>query len=171
MMNKPAGIVSASRDDRGTTVVDIVPGELRRSGLFPAGRLDRDTTGFMIITDDGEFAHNILSPSRHVEKAYLAKTSAEINESFIEEIRNGMTLKDEAFLPAGIELKEKGESFVYEITLHEGKYHQIKRMIAASGVELLSLKRIRMGALMLDETLGEGECREMTAEEVERVNL
>lgn len=169
MMNKPGGIVSASRDPKEKTVIDILPKNLLRQGLFPAGRLDKDTTGFVLITDDGDFAHNILSPKHHVEKAYLAETDAEIGESYLSEMRKGLRLGEEQLLPAEIKLLEKEKNPIYEIILHEGKYHQIKRMIASSEVQLLSLKRIRMGQLALDESLRPGEARELTQEELRLV--
>lgn len=162
MMNKPSGIVSASRDPKEKTVVDIVPDNLKRPELFPAGRLDKDTTGFVLITDDGDFAHNILSPKHHIEKTYLAETDVIIDDIHIEDIRNGMTSGDDVFMPAQIELFDNSRNPVYKIVLHEGKYHEIKRMIGASNAQLLSLKRIRMGNLELDEALSPGECRMIT---------
>ena len=169
MMNKPAGIVSASRDPKEKTVVDLVPDSLRRPGLFPAGRLDKDTTGFVLITDDGQFAHDILSPRRHIDKTYLAETGAPIADGFLEQMRAGMTLGEEQLLPADIEQVENGERIVYKIVLREGKYHQIKRMIASTGTTLLSLRRIQMGSLPLDEKLAPGECRELTPDELNRI--
>ena len=169
MMNKPSGIVSASRDPKEKTVVDIVPEELMRPGLFPAGRLDKDTTGFVLITDDGDFAHNILSPKHHIEKTYLAETDAIIEESFLEQIRSGMTSGEDVFMPAQIELYENTDNPVYKIVLHEGKYHEIKRMIGASNAVLLSLTRIRMGQRDLDGTLLPGKCREITKEELKLI--
>ncbi|MBQ8210376.1 MAG: rRNA pseudouridine synthase [Clostridia bacterium] len=166
MMNKPQGVVSASRDPKEKTVVDLVPEEMKRPELFPAGRLDKDTTGFVLITDDGAFAHYILSPKHHIDKTYLATTDTIIDESYLEQMRNGMASGDEVFLPAQIELYENTDSPVYKITLHEGKYHQIKRMIAATNATLLALKRISMGALSLDGSLLPGECKELSDKEV-----
>lgn len=166
MLHKPAGIVSASRDPKEKTVVDLVPEELLRPGLFPAGRLDRDTTGFVLITDDGGFAHAILSPKRHVEKTYLAETEEPIAEKYLAEMRGGMTVGEDRFLPAQIDRIQKTPHPLYKIVLHEGKYHQIKRMLAASEVSLLSLKRVQMGQLALDGTLRPGECREITKKEL-----
>lgn len=168
MMNKPAGIVSASRDPKEKTVVDLVPDSLRRPGLFPAGRLDKDTTGFVLITDDGQFAHDILSPRHHIDKTYLAETDAPIADGFITQMRDGMMLGDEQLLPAGVERVES-EKIIYKIVLREGKYHQIKRMIAHAGVTLLSLRRIQMGSLPLDEHLSPGECRELTPDELTKI--
>ncbi len=169
MMNKPAGIVSASRDPKEKTVVDLVPDSLRRPGLFPAGRLDKDTTGFVLITDDGHFAHDILSPRRHIDKTYLAETDTPIKDEFIMQMRTGMTLGDEQLLPADIEQVESKEKIIYKIVLREGKYHQIKRMIACTGATLLSLRRIRMGSLPIDEHLSPGECRELTPDELTKI--
>lgn len=166
MMNKPDGIVSASRDTREKTVVDLVPDELKRPDLFPAGRLDKDTTGFVLITDDGEFAHNILSPRHHVDKTYLATTDCIINEEYLSAMRSGMLLGDEQLLEAEIDLEADTNPPVYRIVLREGKYHQIKRMIASTNASLLALKRIKMGKLHLDPSLAPGECREITDEEL-----
>lgn len=173
MMNKPSGIVSASRDPKEKTVVDLVPEELKRPGLFPAGRLDKDTTGFVLITDDGEFAHNILSPAKHINKTYLAATQGRIEEKYLKEIREGMKIGDEQLMPAVIELYKNTEKdeckYIYKIILHEGRYHQIKRMISSSEQVLLSLKRIAMGSLSLDENLKAGCCREITPEEFKMI--
>lgn len=166
MLNKPQGIVSASRDPKEKTVIDLVPDEFKREGLFPAGRLDKDTTGFVLITDDGEFAHNILSPKHHIRKTYIAETDELIAEHYIDEIKKGMILGEEQLLPAEIKLIAGEKNHTYEIVLHEGRYHQIKRMIASSEVTLLSLKRIKMGDLELDGKLAPGEMREITAEEL-----
>lgn len=169
MMNKPDGIVSASRDPKEKTVIDLVPDALKRPDLFPAGRLDKDTTGFVLITDDGDFAHNILSPRHHIDKTYLAETDCIIEENFLEKMRNGMMLGDEQLMEAEIELIENLNNPVYRIVLREGKYHQIKRMIGSTNAVLLSLKRIKMGNLPLDEALAPGECREITTEELAEI--
>lgn len=169
MMNKPDGIVSASRDTKEKTVVDLVPDELKRPDLFPAGRLDKDTTGFVLITDDGEFAHNILSPRHHVDKTYLATTDCIIDDEYLEAMRSGMMLGEEQLLEAEIDLEAGTNPPVYRIVLREGKYHQIKRMIASTNASLLALRRIKMGELMLDPTLAPGECREITDEELKLI--
>lgn len=165
MMNKPGGVVSASEAPGEKTVIDLVPEELRRRGLFPAGRLDKDTTGFVLITDDGDFAHRILSPSSHVEKTYVAGLSEAIPEEKLAEFENGVTLADGyVCLPAKI--RPLGpDGLTVEIKLREGKYHQIKRMVAACGSRVTALKRTRMGSLELDPGLAPGECRLMTREE------
>ncbi len=168
MMNKPEGVVSASTDKNTSTVIDLVPDALRRPGLFPAGRLDKDTTGFVMITDDGTFAHEILSPARHVEKAYSVTLSRLLKEEEAAQIEAGMTVGEDSFRPAKLRLIDTAEnSPVYEIVLTQGKYHQIKRTFAYFGINVLSLHRERMGGLLLDASLAPGECREITAEELE----
>lgn len=169
MMNKPDGIVSASKDPKEKTVIDIVPDSLKRPNLFPAGRLDKDTTGFVLITDDGDFAHNILSPRHHIDKTYLAETDCIIEDHFLESMRSGMMLGDEQLMEAEIELIDQNSNPVYKIVLREGKYHQIKRMIGSTNASLLSLKRIKMGRLDLDKSLAPGECREISAEELAQI--
>lgn len=168
MLNKPAGTVCATRDKLSETVLELIPDELRREGLFPAGRLDKDTVGFVFITDDGELAHDLFSPKKHVEKKYFAILEKPVTDNDIEVFASGMTIDGgEKCLPAGLEaLDTPGEVF---ITLREGKYHQIKRMAEAVGNRVLYLKRISIGGLMLDESLPEGQCRELTAEEVRAI--
>lgn len=170
MLNKPQGVVSASESPGDVTVVDLVPDELKRRGLFPAGRLDKDTTGFVLITDDGEFAHNILSPSRHVAKTYIVETSRLVEESEFELFFNGMNLGDIVLKPASlVHIPLPSAACRYEITICEGRYHQIKRMFASTGNKVVSLRRIKIGGLLLDEKLAEGECRELTKEELELI--
>ena len=169
MLNKPQGVVSASRSPGEKTVVDLVPDELKRDGLFPAGRLDKDTTGFVLITDDGAFAHEILSPKKHVEKTYIAVLDRPIGESELEKFRSGVTLADGyECLPAQITLLSE-DGLAVEIKLREGKYHQIKRMAAACGSHVNKLHRVSMGGLSLDGSLQEGECRLITAEELVKI--
>lgn len=166
MLNKPKGVVSASNSPNDKTVIDLVPDGMRRSGLFPAGRLDKDTTGFVLITDDGEFAHEILSPKSHVEKTYIAVLDRPISKEKQAEFENGVVLADGyECLPAKIrELSEDGLSV--EIKLKEGKYHQIKRMAAACGSHVSELERVAIGSLMLDKDLGRGECRLLDSDEL-----
>lgn len=164
MMNKPKGVISASDDKKTETVVDLVPDEFYRDGLFPAGRLDKDTMGFVLLTDDGDFAHRILSPKNHVEKTYLALLEKPLTQSDIEHFLSGVELKDGTLcLEAKVRMKEGNTA---EVIIHEGKYHQVKRMFAALGNRVLELRRIKIGNLPLDEALGEGECREITNEEL-----
>ncbi|MCR4924692.1 MAG: rRNA pseudouridine synthase [Clostridiales bacterium] len=166
MMNKPTGVVSASEGKGEKTVVDLVPDELQRNGLFPAGRLDKDTTGFVLITDDGEFAHRILSPKNHIEKTYIATLAEPLKEGAEKLFENGLTLADGyKCLPAQIEMAE--DRTVAYVTLHEGKYHQIKRMFGACNNKVVALKRISMGKIKLDEKLKLGECRELEQSELE----
>ncbi len=168
MMNKPEGVVSATRDG-GATVIDLVPPELKRGGLFPAGRLDKDTTGLMIITDDGELAHRILSPKNHVPKTYLARLDRPVTPEMGERFAAGLPLAGEdVCLPARL---EKVEENLARVTLRQGMYHQIKRMFLACGARVVELRRISMGALKLDETLGPGQCRELTPEELELLQV
>ena len=167
MLNKPQGIVSASESDTDETVVDLVPDELFRKGLFPAGRLDKDTTGFVLITDDGDFAHKILSPKNHIFKTYLATLDHHLSESDIEMLEKGITLADGTTLKeAKVEILEDGEQPIVKIMICEGKYHQVKRMFAAAGNKVVALHRSKMGELELDSALNPGECREITLEEL-----
>lgn len=170
MLDKPAGIVSASRDSEQKTVIDLVPPALRRDGLFPAGRLDKDTTGFVLITNDGEFAHRILSPKKHIAKTYLARLACPADDRLAEAFHAGVLLADGTrCMKAGLRIIEGGETPLAEVVLYEGRYHQIKRMFAAVGNEVTALRRVKMGNLPLDETLGPGGCREITAEELQKI--
>ena len=171
ILNKPKGVVSASEDKHLPTVVDLVPKELWRKGLFPAGRLDKDTTGFVLITDDGEFAHDILSPKKHISKTYHALVNGEITEEMIEGFAKGVTIGEDFTLPASLKRIASDEQGSWgEVILKEGMYHQIKRMFGAYGLKVLELKRVQMGKLPLDPNLEEGKCRELTAEELRLVS-
>ncbi len=165
MLNKPCGVISASEDRDRETVVDLVPAHLRREGLFPAGRLDADTRGFVLITDDGEFAHRILSPKNHVMKTYHARLHHSLTQQDIKSFREGIELRDGTLcLEAEVELLD-GDTLA-QVKIHEGKYHQVRRMFAALGNRVLDLKRVQIGNLPLDESLEEGMCRELTDEEL-----
>lgn len=167
MMNKPEGVISASDDKSAKTVVDLVPDELYRDGLFPAGRLDKDTTGFVLLTDDGDFAHRILSPKNHIEKTYHAVLERQLSEKDIEHFLSGVKLKDGTLcLEAKVRMLEGTTA---EVIIHEGKYHQVKRMFAALGNKVIALRRVKMGNLPLDENLPEGDCREITSEELKLI--
>ena len=171
MLNKPKGVVSASEDKKLPTVVDLVPKELWRKGLFPAGRLDKDTTGFVLITDDGEFAHDILSPKKHISKTYHALVNGTITDEMVEGFAKGVTIGEDFTLPASLKKISSEEQGDWgEVILKEGMYHQIKRMFGAYGLKVLELKRVQMGKLPLDPNLEEGKCRELTAEELRLVS-
>ena len=170
MLNKPKGVVSATNDKNEKTVIDLVPKEFKGRNLFPAGRLDITTTGFVLVTDDGDFAHRILSPKNHIEKTYEARLAESVTEGQLEAVRNGIGLKDGTkCLPAKVTVLADGEKPVVEIKICEGKYHQIKRMFAAAGNGVIELKRTQMGGLTLDPNLKEGECRLLDAHEVQKI--
>lgn len=170
MMNKPEGVVSASDSKSEKTVVDLVPEEFFRSGLFPAGRLDKDTVGFVLITDDGDFAHRILSPKNHIVKTYEARLAYTLSEEKRDLLQKGIVLSDgTACLESRVKILENGNNPLAAIQICEGKYHQIKRMFAAAGNKVISLKRTKMGNLALDETLKPGKCREITPEELLKI--
>lgn len=170
MLNKPKGYVSATNDTKQKTVIDLVPDEYLRKNLFPAGRLDMTTTGFVLITNDGDFAHRILSPKNHIEKTYEATLAQKLTEEMMNKVSDGIELKDGTVCkPAKLKLLRNGENPVVEIKIVEGKYHQIKRMFAAAGNGVIELKRTKMGGLSLDSSLKEGEIRPITKEELEKV--
>ncbi len=167
MLNKPKGVVSATTDKNVKTVVDLVPDIYKGRNLFPAGRLDMTTTGFVLITDDGDFAHRILTPKNHIEKTYEARLAESTDDEQLKKVADGITLGDgTTCLPAKIRILEDTEQPLVEIKICEGKYHQIKRMFAAAGNGVIELRRTKMGALPLDPDLGEGECRRMTSDEI-----
>ncbi len=170
MLNKPKGVVSATNDKNEKTVIDLVPKEFKGRNLFPAGRLDITTTGFVLVTDDGDFAHRILSPKNHIEKTYEARLAESVTEGQLEAVRNGIELKDGTkCLPAKVTVLADGEKPLVEIKICEGKYHQIKRMFAAAGNGVIELKRTQMGGLTLDPNLKEGECRLLDVHEVQKI--
>lgn len=166
MMNKPAGLLSASNDKNRKTVIDIVPAALSRKTLFPVGRLDKDTTGLLIITDDGEFAHNCISPSKEVNKTYVAGLDGEVTAEMCEVFKNGVVLADGTRCkPALLKPLRKQTA---EITIFEGKYHQIKRMFGVVGLGVKTLHRCSIGELRLPENLKSGECIELSEEQLEK---
>ena len=168
MLNKPDGVICATRDGLSATVLELISPELRRKGLFPAGRLDKDTEGFVFITDDGALAHKMLSPKNHVEKEYIVTLERPAEERYIDIFANGMTIDGgEECLPAKLTMTK--EPHVVRLVLHEGKYHQVKRMMEAVGNRVTHLKRVRMGGIELDPTLAAGKCREISEEELERL--
>lgn len=166
MLNKPQGVVSATDDRDHKTVIDLVPKELMRDGLFPAGRLDGDTVGFVLITDDGDFAHEILSPKNHIMKTYHATLERPVTKEDIRAFRDGIELKDGTLCLEAEVRSLDSDTPMAEIKICEGKYHQVKRMFAALGNKVVFLKRVKMGELSLDESLEEGQCREITPEEL-----
>lgn len=164
MLHKPAGVLAATEDRKQPTVLDLLPPELRRIGLAPVGRLDKDTEGLLLLTNDGELAHRLLSPKYHVDKRYLARVDGELSAADAEAFARGMTLGDGLeCLPAGLEVLPDR---VCVVTLREGKFHQVKRMLAARGAPVLYLKRLSMGPLTLDDSLAAGAYRLLRAEEI-----
>lgn len=169
MMNKPKGIISASDGKGDKSVIDILPAEMKRKNLFPAGRLDKDTTGFMLITDDGEFAHSILSPKNHIPKTYIAKLDKPFDETVVKEFESGVKLKDEKCMGAKLEAADS-DFCTARVEIKQGMYHQVKRMFACFGLKVVELKRIKMGDLYLDESLKEGECRYISEKELSMIS-
>lgn len=166
VLNKPQGYVSATEDKNDLTVLDLVPEKYLHRNLFPAGRLDKDTTGLMIITDDGDFAHNILSPKKHVKKKYLVKIDIPMTDTMVSEFKKGITLNDGVCQAAELQIIDSNTGYV---TLMEGRYHQIKRMFGCLKAKVVELKRVSMGSFTLPNDLAEGKCRELTEEELERI--
>lgn len=166
MLHKPAGVVSATEDARQKTVLDLLPEEYRRRGLFPVGRLDKDTEGLLLLTDDGALAHRLLAPRRHVDKVYYAEVSGVLDEEDCQAFQSGLSLADGyVCMPAKLQIKSDKKSAF--ITIQEGKYHQIKRMFAARGKPVTYLKRIAFGPLKLDPELEKGCWRALTPEELD----
>ncbi len=164
MMNKPAGVVSASRDGRTKTVVELVPPYLARKGLFPAGRLDKDTTGFVLLTDDGQLAHRLLAPRNHIPKTYIATLDSPVTPRMAPAFAKGVVLADGSrCLPA--QLTALG-SHTAQVVLRQGMYHQVKRMFAALGAKVTALERVAIGGLALDPALPPGHCRPLTLQEL-----
>ena len=166
MLNKPKGYVSATEDKNDKTVLELVPNEYRHRNLFPAGRLDKDTTGLMIITDDGEFAHNILSPKKHISKTYNVTIDIDMNDEMVLGFKEGVMLSDGECKSASLEITGKNTGIV---VLTEGRYHQIKRMFGCFGAKVVELERIKMGNFSLPGDLKLGEVREFSFLELEEV--
>ena len=187
MLNKPAGVLSATMDKKVKTVVDLI--DSARKDLFPVGRLDKDTEGLLLITNDGKLTHELLSPKKHVDKTYLAHIIGELPEDAVDKFKEGMELDDFTAMPAKLEIMgapdmdsdfsgkeivnehmEMGEKVTtVKLTIQEGKFHQVKRMLAAVGCEVIYLKRLRMGNLLLDDSLEPGEYKELTEDEVKQI--
>lgn len=167
MMNKPAGLLCVSRDPRAKTVIDILPQGLKRRGLFPAGRLDKDTVGLVLITDDGDFSHRMLAPKKDIVKCYHAIIDGPVGDKEIAAFAEGTSLEDGTLCRSAIlKILKLSDDPLVEVKITEGRYHQIKRMFQSVGRNVLWLKRISIGKLSLDETLAEGESRELTNEEI-----
>ncbi|HIS51123.1 MAG TPA: rRNA pseudouridine synthase [Candidatus Onthomonas avicola] len=165
MLHKPAGVLTATEDRSAPTVLDLVPAGLRRPGLAPVGRLDKDTTGLLLLTDDGALAHALLSPRRHVDKVYLARIEGTVREEDCAAFRAGLTLGDGTkCLPAELEGLGPG---CCRVTVREGKYHQVRRMLALRGLPVRALSRISFGPLRLDGALAPGQVRALTAAEID----
>ncbi len=168
MLNKPKGVVCSTRDGASPTVLSLVPDEWRRDGLFPAGRLDKDTEGFVLITDDGELAHRILSPKSHVPKKYYVELEKPVGENYAEIFQSGMKIDGgDVCKPAGL-FPVADNPNACHVVLHEGMFHQIKRMFEALGNKVTYLKRISIGGLVLDEKLALGECLLILHKDVEK---
>ncbi|MBN6188171.1 rRNA pseudouridine synthase [Aneurinibacillus sp. BA2021] len=168
MMNKPQGVISATEDAVEETVVDLLDAQFFVFDVFPVGRLDKDTEGLLLLTNDGKLAHELLSPKKHVPKRYFAQIQGRVTEADGEAFRKGVTLDDGyKTLPAELTILTQGDISEIELVIYEGKYHQVKRMFEAVGKKVTYLKRIAMGALQLDEDLEPGEYRELAEEEVE----
>lgn len=164
MLHKPEGVVTATEDQAQKTVLELFPDSLKRRGLFPVGRLDKDTTGLLILTNDGDYAHRVIAPKSHVDKRYMAITDGITDEADQQAFAAGIVLRDGTqCLPAKLEVT--GTETCY-VTLLEGKYHQVKRMLASRGKPVKQLHRCSIGKLQLDETLKPGEFRKMTTEDV-----
>ena len=164
MLHKPGGLLSATEDKRQSTVLDLLPEHYRRQGLFPVGRLDKDTEGLLLLTNDGELAHRLLAPKSHVDKVYLAHVEGQPDQADVQAFAQGMTLEDGLeCMPAGLVPLGEGKCLV---TLREGKFHQVKRMLAARGKPVTYLKRLSIGPLSLDEGLEKGAWRPLTEAEL-----
>ncbi|VQT67064.1 ribosomal small subunit pseudouridine synthase A [Streptococcus pneumoniae] len=176
MMNKPKGVISATEDSKHRTVLDLLDDIARSKEVFPVGRLDIDTHGLLLLTNDGKLAHALLSPKRHVDKTYLAQVKGIMTQEDAETFAKGIPLKDFTCQPARLELvsvdTKKNQSQI-RVTIAEGKFHQVKRMVGYCGKEVVDLQRLTMGTLVLDENLQRGEWRRLTKEELEilRANI
>jgi len=167
MLNKPIGVVSATRDPVEKVVIDLLDPEYQKFSLFPAGRLDKDTEGLILLTNDGDLSHRLLSPKNEVEKVYEAKIRGQVTEDDVEQFQNGIELKDGYVTKsANLEILNSSHLSHVKITIKEGKYHQIRRMFAALGKKVVELKRLQLGPLKLDPLLKQGEYRELTENEI-----
>ena len=172
MLNKPAGVISATEDQGCQTVVDLIK-DKKRKDLFRVGRLDKDTEGLLLITNDGALAHRLLSPKKHVDKCYFARICGKVTEEDVRSFEKGVNIgsqeQPEITMPGKLEIITSDDISKIRLTIQEGKFHQVKRMFQAVGKEVIYLKRLRMGTLILDENLGIGEYRPLTKEELEKL--
>lgn len=169
MLNKPQGVLSATEDKKARTVIDLIDSKVRRD-LFPVGRLDKDTEGLLLITNDGMLAHNLLSPKKHVDKVYEAVIDGRVETPHIAQFQKGIILEDGTLtMPSVLEILESGETSRIRLTIHEGKFHQVKRMFEAIGCSVTYLKRLSMGSLVLDPDLKAGEYRKLTEDELHAI--
>lgn len=175
LLHKPAGFVSATEDNHDRTVMELIPEEYRRKGLFPVGRLDKDTEGLLLITDDGALAHELLSPKKHVDKTYYARVDGLMTTEDIAKFKEGLDIGEKNLtLPAELEIlsaeeQDGKEQSEIRLTIREGKFHQVKRMVRAVGKKVTYLKRLSMGSLTLDEELEKGKCRPLTEKELQEL--
>ncbi|HHX23210.1 MAG: pseudouridine synthase [Tepidanaerobacteraceae bacterium] len=167
MMNKPEGVISSTRDNVDITVIDILEGEYSHRKLFPVGRLDKDAEGLILLTDDGKMAHRLLSPKNKVEKVYYVEVKGKLDKSDIEAFASGIDLEDFITLPAKLEILKAADISQAKVTICEGKFHQIKRMMKSRGKDVIYLKRLSIGPLVLDQELDPGEWRELSKEEID----
>ena len=169
MLHKPSGVVSATKDKKEKTVLDLIEGQ-KRKDLFPVGRLDKDTEGLLLITNDGTLAHRLLAPGKHVDKVYYAKIDGKVTKEDVIRFSEGVDIGDEDLtLPAKLEILTSAEESQILLTIQEGRFHQVKRMFESVGKKVTYLKRMSMGSLILDENLKKGEYRPLTKEEMEKL--
>ena len=169
MLHKPAGVVSATVDKNDPTVIDLIKGH-KRKDLFPVGRLDKDTEGLLLITNDGDLAHRLLTPGKHVDKTYFARIDSPVTEEDVELFSKGLDIGDDTLtMPAKLEVLQSGEESEILLTIQEGRFHQVKRMFEAVGKHVIYLKRMSMGKLKLDDTLEKGDYRSLTAKEIDEL--
>ena len=174
LLNKPKGVISATEDDRHKTVLDLLDDTARQKEVFPVGRLDVDTHGLLLLTNNGQLSHAMLSPKRHVAKAYQAQVAGLMDQADVERFAQGIELKDFTCQPAQLEILERDEgakTSLVRITLSEGKFHQVKRMVLACGKEVTDLQRLSMGPLQLDPSLELGQWRRLTEEEMQSLEI
>ena len=168
MMNKPRGVVSATEDNYDKTIIDLLRDEEKSYKPFPVGRLDKDSEGLLLITNDGKLSHDLLAPKKHVDKTYYVEVDEEVTENDVTAFEKGVILKEDNYktLPAKLQIIESGYPSICLVTIREGKFHQVKRMFNAINNEVIYLKRISMGTLKLDESLKTGQYRHLTEEEI-----